>query len=91
MPKISGITIAVIFFYADHNGVYLDNYGTATTFTWSLTDPSNRSIVWIWNLSPAAVTVTWENIYYKNDAIHYTEFYTREGQNEAAEGGRIPK
>ncbi|HTS45813.1 MAG TPA: hypothetical protein VMH01_15545 [Puia sp.] len=79
-----------IVFNPNGTGVYSDNSGTQSSLTWNFTDATNTTIDWTWNLSPAVV-VTWENVYYKDGAIHYTEYFIQSGQNEVAAGIRIPK
>ena len=82
-----------ITFKADNTGIYTDNNAFQTTFTWNFTDATNTSLTWTWNLPApeAPVVVTWENIYYKNAAIHYDEYYFRDGKNVLSAGIRIPK
>jgi len=79
-----------ITYKADHTGVYTDNSGNQTTFTWNFTDSSYTKLTWQWNSSPPA-TVTWENIFYDNGALHYTEYYTKNGVWYYSEEIRIPK
>jgi hypothetical protein len=78
-------------FNSDHTGLYSDNAGGQTTLTWNFTDASNTTLVWIWNVSPTPVTVTWEHLSFKNGAIHYDEFFTQNGENELSSATRVPK
>ncbi len=71
--------------------LYTNNSGTQTTFTWSYTDSSYTKLVWIWNVSPQPVTVTWENLSYHDGAIHYTEYYDDNGTEVLSSEIRIPK
>jgi hypothetical protein len=81
-----------ITFSSNNTGVYTDNFGTPTTFTWNFTDATNTKLIWNWNWnSTTLIPVTWEHIYYKDGAIHYTENYILSGQNEVGAGIRIPK
>jgi hypothetical protein len=77
-------------FNSDSTGIYSDNAGTQTTFTWNFTDASNKKLVWVWNL-PSPVTVTWENINYDDGAIRYTEYANQNGFNTLVSEVRIPK
>ena len=77
-----------ITFNSNNTGTYTDNTLTQYSITWSFTDAT--TIVWIWNL-PTPLTVTWENVFYKDGAIRYTEHFTQSGQNEVSDGIRIPK
>lgn len=79
-----------ITFKSDNTGVYTDNSGTQTSFTWHFTDATNTSIVWLWNLS-SPVTVTWENISYDDNALHYTEYYSTNGTATLSMEVRIPQ
>jgi hypothetical protein len=83
-----------ITFNSNNTGIYHDNAGGETTLTWNFTDPSNKTLVWIWNnpyATPSMITVTWENINYDDGAIRYTEYYTQSGTNILSSIVRIPK
>jgi hypothetical protein len=80
-----------ITFNANGAGVYTDNSGTQTNFTWSYPDSSYTKLVWIWNLSPQPVTVTWEHLSYHDGAIQYTEYYDESGTEALSSEIRIPK
>jgi hypothetical protein len=80
-----------ITFNANSAGVYTDNSGNQTTFTWSYSDSTYTKLVWIWNLSPQAVTVSWENLSYHDGAIHYTEYYDDNGTEVLSSVIRAPK
>jgi hypothetical protein len=79
-----------ITFNSNNTGIYTNNSGTQTTFTWNFTNATNTTLVWTWNLSPS-VTVTWENISYDDNALHYTEYYVNGGVNSLSTEVRIPQ
>ena|ERR1022692_3208221 len=79
-----------ITFNSNNTGTYTDNLGNQTSITWNFTDATNTQIVWIWNL-PTPITLTWENIFYDNGALHYDEYYTQNGVNILGAEIRIPK
>ncbi|GGB00336.1 hypothetical protein [Puia dinghuensis] len=79
-----------ITFNSNYTGVYTDGNGNQTTFTWSFTDSSYTKLTWQWNSSPAAL-VTWENVFYDNGALHYTEYYTKNGVYYYSQEIRVPK
>jgi hypothetical protein len=79
-----------ITFNSDNTGIYVNDAGAQTSLTWNFSDPTNRKLVWIWNL-PTPVTVTWENITYDDGAIRYTEYFTQNGISVLSSGVRIPK
>ena len=77
-------------FNPDGTGLYTDNSGGQSTLNWHFIDTTYRTLVWNWNL-PQPILITWENFYYKDGAIHYTEYYTQFGYNELESAIRIPK
>jgi hypothetical protein len=78
-------------FNSNNTGSLVDNYGTQTTLTWNFSDATNKTIIWTWNL-PTPVVVTWENIFYKNGALNFSEHYvTSGGANEISSVILIPK
>ena len=79
-----------ITFNTNGTGIYHDNAGGETTLTWRFTDSSYTKLTWTWNM-PQPVVVTWENIVYKDAAVHYTEYYTQFGNNVLGSVIRIPK
>lgn len=78
-------------FNSNNTGIYHDNGGGETTFTWNFADATNTKLVWVWNNPTGEVTVTWENIKYDDGAIRYTEYYEQFGQNILVSATRIPK
>jgi hypothetical protein len=81
-------------FNSNNTGIYHDNLGGETTFTWNFTDASNKKMVWLWNnpyVPGGPITITWENINYDDGAIRYTEYYTQSGTNILSAIVRIPK
>ena len=78
-------------FNANNTGIYHDNAGGETTFTWSFMDASNKTLVWIWNNPVEQITLTWENISYDDGAIRYTEYSNQFGANTLVAAVRIPK
>lgn len=79
-----------ITFNSNNTGIYTDESGTQTTFTWNFTNATNTTLVWTWDLSPS-VTVTWEDISYDDNALHYTEYYVNNGVNSLSAVVRIPR
>ena len=80
-----------ITFNSNGSGIYTEPSGTQDSFTWSYSDSSYTKLVWIWNISPQPVTVTWENLSYHDDAIHYTEWYVRNGDTTLGSEIRTPR
>jgi hypothetical protein len=80
-----------ITFNVGGTGLYTDNGGVQTTFTWNFTDASNTKLVWIWNHPTGPITITWENIIYQGGGIRYTEFYTIGGVKNLSSITRIPR
>ena len=78
-------------FNANGTGIYHDNAGGNTTFTWNFTDATNKKLVWIWNNPTGLITVTWENINYDDGGIRYTEYANQSGFNTLVSEIRIPK
>ncbi len=78
-------------FNANNTGVYHDNAGGNTSFTWNFTDASNTQLIWVWNNPTGQITITWENINYDDGAIRYTEYYNQFGSNILVSATRIPK
>lgn len=78
-------------FNPNGSGIYHDNVGVETTFTWHFTDATNKGLVWVWNGPYGVITITWENVNYDDGAIRYTEYYTQSGFNVVTSGTRIPK
>jgi hypothetical protein len=78
-------------FNSNNTGIYHDNAGGETTFTWSFTDATNKKLIWVWNNPTGIINVTWENINYDDGAIRYTEYYQQFGYNILTAAIRIPK
>jgi hypothetical protein len=78
-----------ITFNANNTGTYVDNSGLQTTFTWNFTDASNTKLVWVWNAIPSPITMTWENIYYEDASLRYTEYFTQNGNKILTSATRI--
>ncbi len=79
-----------ITFNTNGTGLYTHNDGSQDTFTWSFADTTNTIINWLDN-SAIPTNETWENIYYKNGALHYDEYSDRTNGNELSAQIRIPK
>jgi hypothetical protein len=80
-----------ITFNSNGSGIYTDNSGITSTFSWNFTNATNTALVWNWNLTLPATKVTWQNVVYKNASISYTETYTVSGINTLGAGIRIPR
>jgi len=78
-------------FNVNNTGIYHDNAGGETSFTWTFTDASNKTLVWVWNNPVEQITVTWENIGYDDGAIRYTEYSNQFGANTLVSEVRIPR
>jgi len=78
-------------FNPGNTGIYHDNAGGNTTFTWSFTDTTNKQLVWVWNNPTGTIILTWENLDYHNGAIRYTEYAEQFGYNTLVSETRIPK
>lgn len=76
-----------ITFNSNNTGIYTNNSGTQTTFTWNFTNATNTTLVWTMN----SVAITWENISYKDNALHFTEYYSNGGVSTLSTEVRIPQ
>jgi hypothetical protein len=77
-------------FNANGTGIYTDNNGNQTTFTWTWSDSTYTRLSWVWNLE-TPITVRWENLYYDDAAIHYTEYYIQNGNYVLSTEVRVPR
>ena len=80
-----------ITFNTNNTGTYTDNNGYQTTFTWNFTDQTDSTLVWIWNVTTPATTVTWEHLSYHDGTIQYTEYYYMNGVSALSSEIRVPK
>jgi hypothetical protein len=78
-------------FKSNGTGIYHDNVGGETTFTWNFTDATNTKLVWVWNNPSGTITNKWENIVYDNASLRYTEYANVNGVNTLVSETRIPK
>jgi hypothetical protein len=78
-------------FNANNTGIYHDNAGGESSFTWHFTDSTNKKLVWVWNNPTGTITVNWENINYDDGGIRYTEYANQSGFNTLVSEIRIPK
>ena len=78
-----------ILFKLDSTGVYTDNAGNQSTFTWSFTNSQKTTLTWIVQFSQLT-TINWEILTLSKDSIKYNEYYTSGSQNEYSTEVRTP-
>ena len=65
-----------IVFNADKTGTNVYNDGNQTRFTWEFVNEEQTKLVWTVRNTPATFSITWDNIRYKNNSLHFDEYYT---------------
>ena len=79
-----------ITFHKDSTGIYTDNAGVNTAFTWSFNSPDSSNLTWVAQFTPVT-TLHWSFSAITTDSLKFVEQYSQGSTNVYQNELRIPK
>ncbi len=80
-----------ITFKLDKTGQYTDGFGGQYAITWDFVNSDSTKIKWVYNRPQGKLTVTYDNIRYKNASLLFDQYWTDKRIHSHTQVVRTPK